>query len=56
MILRRAKRAPKLKVAEVGEWRCGEWSVLTRASLSHHADTIAIKIADDLKGAIVWVK
>lgn len=56
MILRRAKRAPKLKVAEVGEWRCGEWSVLTRASLSHHTDTIAIKIADDLKGEVVWVK
>jgi hypothetical protein len=56
VILRRAKRAPKLKVAEVGEWRCGEWSVLTRASLSHHADTIAIKIADDLKGEVVQVK
>ncbi|MFA0764537.1 MAG: hypothetical protein XFASWVDF_002277, partial [Candidatus Fervidibacter sp.] len=44
------------KVAEVGEWRCGEWSVLTRASLSHHAATIAAKIADDLKGEVVQVK
>ena len=56
VILRRAKNAPKLKIAEVGEWRCGEWSVLTRAFLSHHADTIAIKIADDLRGEVVWVK
>ncbi len=56
VILRRAKNAPKLKIAEVGEWRCGEWSVLTQASLFHHADTIAIKIADDLKGEVVWVR
>ena len=56
VILRRAKNTPKLKVAEIGEWRCGEWSVLTQASLFHHADTIAIKIADDLRGEVVWVK
>ncbi|MFA0777367.1 MAG: hypothetical protein PVTTEEND_001081 [Candidatus Fervidibacter sp.] len=43
-------------MAEVGEWRGGEWSVLTQASLFHHADTIAIKIADDLKGEVVWVR
>ena len=56
VILRRAKNAPKLKVAEVGEWRGGEWSVLTRALLSHHADVITVKVADDLKGEVVWVR
>ncbi|MCS3917799.1 hypothetical protein Q2T83_14960 [Fervidibacter sacchari] len=56
VILRRAKNAPKLKIAEVGEWRGGEWFVLERASLSCHDDAIAVKISDDLKGEVIQVK
>ena len=53
LTLVRAKDAPKVKTAEVGERRNGEWSVLGRASLSHRSDAIVVKIADDLKGEVI---
>lgn len=56
VILQRAKNAPKLKIAEVGEWRNSVWSVLERANLSQHNNAIAVKIAEDLRGEIVQVK
>ena len=56
LTLVRAKDAPKVKAAEVGEGRNGEWFVLERASLSHRSDAIVVKIADDLKGEVVRLR
>ncbi len=54
--VRRHPNAPKLKTAEVGEWRNSKWTVLEQANLSLHPDAINVRIADDLKGEIVLLK
>ncbi|MFN3422768.1 MAG: hypothetical protein ACK40X_13720, partial [Armatimonadota bacterium] len=52
----RHPNAPELKIAEVGEWRDGRWTVLEQAKLSLRSNSVNVKIADDLKGEVVKVQ
>jgi len=51
--IHRRPNAPKLKIAEVGEWRNGKWQVLDQAEILHNRNAVTVKVAEDLKGEVV---